>query len=140
LAGYTVSSFIVEALAGLGVKRIYGLIGTSVLDFFDTLHDYRDRVRLVTFRHEQVAVSAADAEYRVSGNLGVAAVHAGPGFLNTLISLGIAYKDRVPLLLLSGGVKRRLKGTDAWLEVDQIAISSSVTKGSTRLNSEEELP
>jgi acetolactate synthase-1/2/3 large subunit len=140
LAGYTVSSFIVEALAGLGVKRIYGLIGTSVLDFFDTLHDYRDRVRLVTFRHEQVAVSAADAEYRVSGNLGVAAVHAGPGFLNTLISLGIAYKDRVPLLLLSGGVKRRLKGTDAWLEVDQTAISSSVTKGSTRLNSEEELP
>jgi len=140
LARYTVASFIVEALLGLGVRRVYGLIGTSILDFFDSLYDYRDKIRLVTFRHEQVAVSAADAEYRVSGNLGVVAVHAGPGFLNTLISLGIAYKDRVPLLLISGGVKRRLKGTDAWLEVDQIAISSSITKGSTRLNSEEELP
>ncbi len=140
MTGYTVSSFIIEALIGLGVKRIYGLIGTSILDFFDTLYDYSDKVRLVTVRHEQVAVSAADAEYRVSGNLGVAAVHAGPGFLNTLISLGIAYKDRVPLLLISGGVKRRLKGTDAWLEVDQIAISSPVTKESKRLNSEDELP
>ena len=57
-----------------------------------------------------------------------------------MISLGIAFKDRVPLLLISGGVKRRLKGTDAWLEVDQLAIVSPVTKRALRLGSEEELP
>jgi acetolactate synthase-1/2/3 large subunit len=140
LTKYTVASFITEALINLGIKRIYGLIGTSILDFFDTLYDYRDRIRLITVRHEQVAVSAADAEYRVSGNLGVAAVHTGPGFLNTLISLGIAYKDRVPLLLISGGIKRRLKGTEALHEVDQVAIASPVTRGAIRLSSEEELP
>ena len=140
MANSTVSSFIIDALVNLGVKRVYGLIGTSILDFFDALYHRRDLVRLITVRHEQVAVSMADAEYRVTGNLGVAAVHAGPGFLNTLISLGIAYKDRVPLLLISGGVKRRLKGTDAWLEVDQVAIASPLTKLSVRVNSEDEVP
>jgi acetolactate synthase-1/2/3 large subunit len=140
LANYTVSLFTAEALRNIGVKRIYGLVGTSILDLFDTLYDYRDFIRLITVRHEQVAVSMADAEYRVSGNLGVAAVHAGPGFLNTLISLGVAFKDRVPLLLISGGVRGELKGSDAWLEVDQVAIAKPVTKMSVRLGSEGETP
>jgi len=139
LAGHTVSSFIVEALRNVGVKRVYGLIGSSILDFFDALYDYRDRVRLITVRHEQSAVSMADAEYRVSGNLGVAAVHAGPGFLNTLMGLGVAFKDKVPLLLISGGVRRRLKGFDSLHEVDQVSIAAPVTKTSARLTSGSEL-
>jgi len=140
LTNYTVSLFMTEALRNLGVKRVYGLIGTSILDFFDALYDYRDHVRLITVRHEQSAVSMADAEYRVSGSLGVAAVHAGPGFLNTLISLGIAFKDKVPLLLISGGIRRRFKGLDSLHEVDQVSIASPVTKMSVRLSNGSELP
>ncbi|MEM4428352.1 MAG: thiamine pyrophosphate-binding protein [Acidilobaceae archaeon] len=137
---YTVASYIIEVLRLLGVKRIYGLIGTSILDFMDTLYDYRDSLRLITTRHEQSAVSMADAEYRATGNLGAAIVHGGPGFLNTIISLGIAFKDRIPLILLSGGVKRRLYGTDAMHEVDQVSIVRPVTRYATRLTREEELP
>ncbi|MEM1758401.1 MAG: thiamine pyrophosphate-binding protein [Acidilobaceae archaeon] len=137
---YTVASYIIEVLRLLGVKRIYGLIGTSILDFMDTLYDYRDSLRLITTRHEQSAVSMADAEYRATGNLGAAIVHGGPGFLNTIISLGIAFKDRIPLILLSGGVKRRLYGTDAMHEVDQVGIVRPVTRYATRLTREEELP
>ncbi|MEM2223481.1 MAG: thiamine pyrophosphate-binding protein [Acidilobaceae archaeon] len=137
---YTVASYIIEVLRLLGVKRIYGLIGTSILDFMDTLYDYRDSLRLITTRHEQSAVSMADAEYRATGNLGAVIVHGGPGFLNTIISLGIAFKDRIPLILLSGGVKRRLYGTDAMHEVDQVSIVRPVTRYATRLTREEELP
>lgn len=137
---HTVSSYIIEVLKLLGVKRIYGIIGTSVLDFMDTLYDYRDSIRLVTTRHEQSAVSMADAEYRAAGGLGAAVVHGGPGFLNTIISLGIAFKDRTPLILLSGGVKRRLYGTDAMHEVNQVGIVKPITKYAARLSKEEELP
>ncbi len=134
------ASFLAETLVAMGVKRIYGIIGTSILDFVDTLYDRQKEIRYVTVRHEQVAVSMADAEYRVTGNMGAALVHAGPGFLNTMISLGIAYKDRIPLLLISGGVRRRLHGTDAWLEVDQQALAAPITKAARRLNNPEELP
>ncbi|GBF09240.1 putative acetolactate synthase, partial [Aeropyrum pernix] len=124
----TVAEAVARGLVAAGVARIYGIIGTSIVDFVDALYDYRDRIDFVTTRHEQVAVSAADAEYRSTRRLAAAAVHAGPGFLNTLISLGIAAKDRVPLLLVSGGVRRRLRGLDAWLEVDQASIARPLVK------------
>ncbi len=127
-----VSSLLARLLAEAGVSRVYGIIGTSILRLVDSLYDYRDRVDFVTTRHEQVAVSAADAEARVTGRLGVAAVHAGPGFLNSALSLGVALRDRVPLLLVSGGVARRLHGTWAWLEVDQEAVSRGVAKAYAR--------
>ncbi len=131
---YTVADYIADYLKAIGVERVYGIIGTSVLDFVDALYDRMDSIRYVSTRHEQVAVAVADAEYRVSGRMAAALVHAGPGFLNSLISLGVAYKDHVPLLLVSGGVKRRLYGTDAWLEVDQQSIARSLTKASARVN------
>ena len=124
----TVAELLAETLLKAGVSRVYGIIGTSIVDLVDSLYDYRSRLDLVTTRHEQVAASAADAEFRVSRKLSAAAVHAGPGFLNTLISLGIAYKDRVPFILVSGGVRRRLRGTGAWLEVDQQSIAKPLAK------------
>ncbi|MEB3861064.1 MAG: thiamine pyrophosphate-binding protein, partial [Desulfurococcales archaeon] len=139
MRAYTVADYIADYLKAIGVERVYGIIGTSVLDFVDALYDRRDSIKYVSTRHEQVAVAMADAEYRASGRLAAALVHAGPGFLNSLISLGVAYKDHVPLLLISGGVKRRLYGTDAWLEVDQQSIARSLTKASVRIQDPSQL-
>lgn len=119
----TVAQLIAEALLINDVKRVYGIIGTSIVDFIDALYDYRNKIDFITTRHEQVAVSAADGEARVTAHFGVAAVHAGPGFMNSLISLAIAMKDRIPVLLITGGVRRRLRETNAWLEVDQEDIA-----------------
>ncbi|MEM3833077.1 MAG: thiamine pyrophosphate-binding protein [Thermoprotei archaeon] len=135
---FTTARLLCETLKTMNVKRVYGIIGTSVLDFVDILYDYKHTIRYVTVRHEQVAVSMADAESRVSGGFGVALVHAGPGFLNSLISLGIAYKDRVPLLLISGGVRRRLFKTNSWLEVDQESIAKPISKYYVRIDSPED--
>jgi len=127
-----VAEVVVTCLKQLGVKRVYGLIGTSILDFVDALKD--SGIRYVSTRHEQVAVSMADAEGRMTGAPGVAAVHAGPGFLNSLISVANAYKDTSPLLLISGAVKRRLTGLDSWLEVPQRDIIRPVVKAVYRID------
>lgn len=134
----SLGDYIAEFLKAIGVRRVYGIIGTSVVDFVDSLYEYRGELRYVSTRHEQVAVAMADAEYRTTGNLAAALVHAGPGFLNSLLSLGVAYKDRVPLILISGGVRRRLYGTDSWLEVDQQSIAKPLTKAAVRLSSPDE--
>ncbi|ABO07884.1 thiamine pyrophosphate-binding protein [Pyrobaculum calidifontis] len=127
-----VAEAVVKCLEQLGVKRVYGLIGTSILDFVDALRD--SKIRYISTRHEQVAVSMADAEGRITGRPGVAAVHAGPGFLNSLISVAAAYKDVSPLLLISGAVKRRLAGLDSWLEVPQRDIIRPLVKGVYRVD------
>ncbi len=135
----SIASLIAETLKRLGVGLIFGIIGTSVVDFFDTLYD-KPELKVVTVRHEQVAVSAADAVYRTSRRLAASVVHAGPGFLNGLISLGISSKDRIPLIMVSGGVRRRLRGSDAWLEVNQKSISDGLVKGYTLIDRPDEAP
>lgn len=125
------SEIIVRSLEEYGVSRVYGLIGTSVLDLVDALMS--SRLRYISTRHEQVAVSMADAEGRITGRPGVALVHGGPGFLNSLVSLSNAYKDSSPLLLVAGAVKRRMVGLDSWLEVPQSEMARTVVKAAFRI-------
>jgi len=126
-----VSELLVRSLESYGVKRAYGLVGTSVLELMDALSS--SRIRYVSTRHEQVAVSMADAEGRVTGRPGVSIVHGGPGFLNSLVSVTNAWKDSSPMLLVAGAVKRRMVGMDSWLEVPQSAMVTSVVKKAWRI-------
>jgi len=133
----TVAKGMVEGLLRFGVKRVYGIIGTSILDFIDALYDFKDKIRYVTTRHEQVAVSMADTEGRLTEKPGVAVVHTGPGFLNTLISVGNAYKDCSPLVLISGAVAKKLSGLDSLHEVNQRSIIAPITKAQYRIDDPE---
>jgi acetolactate synthase-1/2/3 large subunit len=89
----SVSDVIIKFLEALDTRRVYGIIGTSVLDFVDALYGYRGIADFITARHEQAAVSMADGEARVSGKPGVALVHVDAGFLNAMLGLGIAWRD-----------------------------------------------
>lgn len=133
-----VSELLVRSLEEYGVQRVYGLIGTSILDLVDAAKG--SGIRYVSTRHEQVAVSMADAEGRVTGRPGVAFVHGGPGFLNSLVSLSNAYKDSSPLLLVAGAVKRRMVGLDSWLEVPQSEMAKSVLKAAVRIERGSDAP
>lgn len=126
-----VSELLVRSLESYGVTRAYGLVGTSVLDLMDALSS--GKIRYVSTRHEQVAVSMADAEGRMTGKPGVAIVHGGPGFLNSIVSLANAWKDGSPMLLVAGAVKRRMVGMDSWLEVPQSSMVTSIVKKAWRV-------
>ncbi|HXX72454.1 MAG TPA: thiamine pyrophosphate-binding protein, partial [Candidatus Acidoferrales bacterium] len=127
-----VAQAVVGCLEKLGVRRAYGLIGTSILDLVDATKD--SKIRYVSTRHEQVAVSMADAEGRLTGNPGVAYIHGGAGFLNALVGIGNAYKDSSPLLMITGAVKRRLSGLDSWLEVPQLDVVKPIVKTALRID------
>jgi len=126
-----VSELLVRSFESYGVARAYGLVGTSILELMDALSS--SRIRYVSTRHEQVAVSMADAEGRLTGKPGVAMVHGGPGFLNSLISVTNAWKDGSPMVLVAGAVKRRMVGMDSWLEVPESAMVASVVKKAWRV-------
>jgi acetolactate synthase-1/2/3 large subunit len=122
-----------EGLVAMGVPRVYGICGTSNVAFLDALYDYRDVVRYISCRHEQVAASMADAEGRLTGRPGVALTHSGPGTLNALISVANAYKDCSPMILISGAVKRKLRGTDGMLEADHGEIFRTLCRAVFRV-------
>ena len=124
---------LIEGMKAMGAKRIYGVIGTSNISFIDALYDYQEDIRYISCRHEQVAASMADAEGRLTGVPGVALTHSGPGTLNSLISVGNAYKDCSPMIVLSGAVKRKLKGGGGMLEADHRNIFAPLCKGVFRV-------
>ena len=124
---------LIEGIKAMGARRIYGVIGTSNISFIDALYDHQDEIRYISCRHEQVAASMADAEGRLTAVPGVVLTHSGPGTLNALISVGNAYKDCSPMIVLSGAVKRKLKGSDGMLEADHTSIFSPLCKGVFRL-------
>ncbi len=130
---------VADCLEKFGVKRVYGIIGTSIVDFVDALYDYKESIRYISCRHEQVAASMADADGRLTGFPGVSLVHAAPGTLNTAISVANAYKDGSPMVVISGGAKRRLYGKNTMLEVDQQAVMRPITMATYRVDDTSEI-
>lgn len=123
-----------EILYKAGVSRVYGIIGTSILPAINALGNYRDRIRYISCRHEQVAASMADAEGRITGKPGVAIVHAAPGALNAAISVANAYKDASPVLLIAGSVSTEDRGRDGFLDVKLRDVFAQFTLASYRID------
>lgn len=83
-----------------GVKHIFGHPGEQILPFYKALKD--SSIEHILTRHEQGAVHAADAYARSSGNYGMCISTAGPGAMNLVMGLATAFKDSVPLLVITG--------------------------------------
>ncbi len=83
-----------------GIKHIFGHPGEQILPFYKALKD--SSIEHILTRHEQGAVHAADAYARSSGNYGLCISTAGPGAMNLVMGVATAFKDSVPLLIITG--------------------------------------
>jgi acetolactate synthase-1/2/3 large subunit len=131
---------LVECLKAIGTKRVYGVIGTSIVGFMDGLYEARASIRYISCRHEQVAGSMADAEGRLTRRPGVVALHSGPGALNAMISLANAAKDCSPVIAVAGSIKRRLQGCNGMLELDHVRVFRPLCRGTYRVEATYEIP
>lgn len=124
----TGSQIILECLLEQGVDTIFGYPGGSVLNIYDALYFYQDRIRHVLTAHEQGATHAADGYARATGKTGVALVTSGPGATNTVTGIATAYMDSVPMVVITGNVPVAQLGLDSFQEVDITGITMPVTK------------
>jgi thiamine pyrophosphate-dependent acetolactate synthase large subunit-like protein len=95
---------LVSELAGrtlhrLGGDVVFGLMGSGNLAVTNAIVAAGGTFHAA--RHETGALCMADGYARVSGRLGVASVHQGPGLTNAITGLTEAAKSRTPLLLLA---------------------------------------
>ena len=70
---------ILECLLEQGVDTVFGYPGGTILNLYDELYDYRDRIRHILTSHEQGAAHAADGYARSTGKTGVCFATSGPG-------------------------------------------------------------
>jgi acetolactate synthase-1/2/3 large subunit len=124
----TGSKIIIESLINEGVDTIFGYPGGAVLNIYDELLNYKDKIKHVLVRHEQGAAHAADGYARASGKVGVVLVTSGPGATNTITGIATANMDSVPMVIITGQVPTNLIGNDAFQEADTVGITRPCTK------------
>ncbi len=117
---------IARTLRDRGVTTVFGLPGGHILPLLDACID--EDIRVIDTRHEGAAVLAAEGWALATGDTGVAAVTAGPGFANGLIGLVDAATWTVPLVMLAGRTSRNRQGRGAVADVDQRAIATPIAK------------
>jgi len=131
------SDAIAAALKRSGVKVVFGLCGHGDLALLDAFVE--SGIQFISCHHEQVAVHAADAYYRVSGRPGVVVTTLGPGMTNTVTGLADAALDSSAVMVISGDVPNRYVGLGAYQELDlhgddeQASITRAVTKRAFRV-------
>ena len=96
-------------------------------------------VRVIDVRHEANAVFAADATARLTANIGVAAVTAGPGLTNALTPLRNALMARSPVVLLCGATATVLRGRGSLQDIDQMAAVRSHVKWAGQVDRADDL-
>ncbi|MCI8342173.1 MAG: biosynthetic-type acetolactate synthase large subunit [Firmicutes bacterium] len=130
---------IIEVLIEQGVKTVFGYPGGQVLNIYDALYEYKDRIKHVLTAHEQGAAHAADGYSRASGEVGVCMATSGPGATNLITGIATANADSIPIVAITGNVPMELIGTDSFQEVDTIGLSIPVSKHSFLVKSVETL-
>lgn len=133
------SDIIAECLIEQGVDTVFGYPGGAVLNIYDALYKYSDRINHILTAHEQGASHAADGYARATGKTGVVIATSGPGATNLITGLATAKMDSSPVVAITGNVTRDCLGRDSFQEVDIKAIAAPVTKKSFRVMSMEEL-
>lgn len=100
-----VAEYIANRLADYGIRHAFTVAGGGAM-FLNDAFGHHSRIKPVYNHHEQASAMAAEAYARISGRPGVAVVTTGPGGLNTLNGVFGAWTDSVPMLVISGQVKR----------------------------------
>lgn len=100
-----VAEYIAKTLADLGVRHVFSLTGGGAM-FLNDAFAFEGRLTPVYCHHEQACAIAAEGYARMHNHPGVVSVTTGPGGINALNGVFGAYTDSIPLLVISGQVKR----------------------------------
>lgn len=127
------SDFVMNFIAAKGVRHVFMLPGGGCMHLVDSLGRH-PQLQFVCNLHEQACAIASDAYAQYSNNIGVALVTTGPGGTNTLTGVAGSWLDSIPVLFISGQVKRAdlaaLRGVRqmGFQEIDIVSLVRPITK------------
>jgi acetolactate synthase I/II/III large subunit len=138
MADFTGGELVARVLEQAGVGHVFTLCGGHILPIYDGC--VKDGIRVIDVRHEQAAAHAADAYARLTRNIGVAIVTAGPGVTDAVTGIANAHAARSPVLLIGGAAPLGLRGLGALQEMEQVALLRPITKGAWSVAETRQIP
>jgi acetolactate synthase-1/2/3 large subunit len=138
VAELTGGHLVARTLREAGVRHVFTLCGGHILPIYDGC--LSEGIQVVDMRHEQACAHAGDAYARLTRNIGVALVTAGPGVTDAVTGVANAHSARSPLLLIGGAAPLGLRGLGALQETEQVALLRPITKGSWTVAETRQIP
>ena len=134
----TGGELVARVLKQAGVGHVFTLCGGHILPIYDGC--LTEGVRVIDVRHEQAAAHCADAYARLTRNVGVALVTAGPGVTDAVTGVANAWAARSPVVLIGGAAPLGLRGLGALQEMEQVALLRPITKGAWSVAETRQIP
>ena len=127
-----------KALKREGVEYVFTLNGGHIYNLYEGCVD--EGIKVIDFRHEQVAAHAAEGWAKVTGKPGVAIVTAGPGVTDAVTGIANAFQAPSPMVLIGGnaGITDHLRG--GLQDFDSATFLKPVTKFSEQVKRVERIP
>ncbi len=142
-----ISQYLVLTLEKFGIDTAFSVTGGGSMFLNDALGNSK-KIKVIYMHHEQSCAIAAESYARLKNKPALVCVTTGPGGINALNGVFGAYTDSVPLIIVSGQVKRetnmffkksknlRQLGDQ---ENDIISMVSKITKASLQVKSKKNL-
>ena len=131
---------IMECLLEQEVDTVFGYPGGTILNLYDELYNYKDKIHHILTSHEQGASHAADGYARSTGKVGVCFATSGPGATNLTTGIATAYMDSSPVVFITCNVTEPLLGKDSFQEVDITGIAMPITKATYLVRDAQTIP
>jgi acetolactate synthase I/II/III large subunit len=131
---------LVDQLLIQGTDRAFCVPGESYLPVLDALFGVRDRIHLITCRHESAAANMAEAYGKLTGRPGICFVTRGPGATHASIAVHTAYQDSTPMILFIGQVGTDFLGREAFQEIDFRMMFGSLSKWVAQIDRADRIP
>ena len=141
------SDYVAAFWADHGITDVFVVTGGGAMHLNDSIGREK-RLRYVCCHHEQACAIAAEGYARVAGRPAGVCVTTGPGGINALNGVFGAWTDSIPMLIVSGQVKRatcmgscHLKGLRQLgdQEADILAMVRGITKYAVRVDEPAEI-
>lgn len=142
-----VSEYIAQQLVKFGVRHVFMLTGGGAMFLNYAIGKYPG-IQPIFNHHEQACAMAAEGYARITNTPGVINVTTGPGGVNALNGVYGAYTDSIPMLVISGQVKREtyLRSYDlpglrqlGDQEIDIISMVQGITKYAVTVTDPQEI-
>ncbi len=98
------AELITEYLVANDIPYVFGICGHGNVGMLDPLYEARDRIKLISPRHEQVAAHMADAYFRVRHQPVATLTSCGPGSANIVMPLACALTDSSAVFAITANV------------------------------------
>ena len=132
---------VIEYLSSRNVRHIFGVLAHTSFALGDAIAK-RPHMRFVNTQHEGGAGNMALGYARASKQPAVCLVSAGGGATNIVTAVAQAYKESVPLFVISSDIDTAASAKGAWSSfhgMEHVRLFQPITKQSVKLERVEEL-